>query len=203
MGTDKRETLEHKNCKHGHGPTSFWMQDPNIIFFELKLKRGDVFLDVGCGSGDYSFEAAKLVGEKGKVYTLDINPETISKLKERIFVSGLKNIEANLADITKRLPLEDNCIDFCFVATVLHSINLEEYGRSIYQEIRRVLKQDGCLAILECKKEDMAFGPPMKMRLSPKELERSITQYGFEKIGLVDLGHNYMIQFKVKNAPLV
>jgi hypothetical protein len=53
------------------------------------------------------------------------------------------------------------------------------------------------LAIIECKKEEMAFGPPLNMRISPKELEEGISVYGFQKTNYLDLGYNYMLLFKV------
>jgi len=50
----------YSNCKHEHnrrsgahrrirGPSSFHMHDPEIVFDDLALKPGDVFLDLGCG----------------------------------------------------------------------------------------------------------------------------------------------------------
>ena len=38
---------------------------------KLGLKEGQKILDYGCGIGSYTFPAAKLVGEKGRVYALD------------------------------------------------------------------------------------------------------------------------------------
>ena len=93
------------------------------------------------------------------------------------------------------LPIEGDSIDVCFVATVLHALDLAKDGDTLFNEIRRVLKPGGRVVIIECKKEDMLFGPPLHMRLSTEELEDSMTPYGFERTSLVDLGYNYMIQF--------
>ncbi len=172
------------------------MQDPQLVFDKLNLKEGDCFLDLGCGPGDYSIRASEVIGAFGKVYSLDKNQDSIVDLNNRVVSSGLKNIKAEVCDIAGPLPVKDSCVDVCFISTVLHSLNLADVEKTLFGEIRRVLKPDGRVAIIECKKEVQPFGPPMSMRISPEELEGTIIKYCFEKISLGDLGYNYLIQFK-------
>lgn len=189
------------NTKNGHerrGPSSFWMQDPELIFNELKLQEGDYFLDIGCGTGDYSLHAAKIIGNSGQVYALDVQDELITNLKEKTSREGLNNIRALISDIAHPLPVEDNSVDICFISTVLHSVDLSRHGEQLFNEIRRVLKPDGRLVIIECKKKDLSRGPPLEMRISSDELENLVERYGFLKINLFDLGFNYLILFGVK-----
>lgn len=189
----------HGKHEQRRGRSSFWMHDPELVFAELKLKEGNSFLDMGCGPGDYSIQASRLVKDTGVVYALDRWQDVIDDLKEKANSEGLKNIRGMISDITGPLPIEKGCIDVYFISTVLHSLDLAKDGDMIFGEIHRVLKPDGRLAIIECKKEEMSFGPPLHMRLSPEGLVNSITNYGFEKISLVDLGCNYMIQFGKKS----
>lgn len=200
----KGGTVTNKNhcgCKdlgqkgQRRGRSSFWMHDPEVIFDALSLKEGDCFLDMGCGPGDYTIRASKIVGDSGAVYALDRWQDVIDDLSEKANSQGLRNIRAIASDITKQLPIKDECIDVCFMSTVLHSLDLADVEKNLFGEIRRVLKPGGRVAIIECKKEEQHFGPPIHMRLSPEQIEGSIMRYGFEKIGLVDLGYNYMIIF--------
>lgn len=187
----------HRQMEHQRGPSSFAMHDPELVFGALKLKAGDVFLDLGCGSGDYALYASKLVGDSGIVYALDVWEEVIAGLNEEADAQGLKNIKTVVSNITRQLPLEDHSIDVCLIATVLHTMDAVE-NRGLFWEIRRVLKPNGRMAIIECKKKDLPFGPPLAMRLSPEELEELIAPSGFEKVDFVDLGYNYLIQFDLK-----
>ncbi|HOO54488.1 MAG TPA: methyltransferase domain-containing protein [Methanothrix sp.] len=171
------------------------MHDPDVVFDALALKEGDSFLDMGCGPGDYAIRASEIVGDSGAVYALDRWQDVIDELAEKARSRGLKNISAIASDITERLPLKDESIDLCLISTVLHSLDLVDVGEALFGEIRRVLKPGGRVAIIECKKEEQPFGPPLSMRLSPEELESSIARYGFEWAELVDLGYNYMIIF--------
>ncbi|OPY54565.1 MAG: S-adenosyl-L-methionine-binding protein [Methanosaeta sp. PtaU1.Bin112] len=185
-----------RHDQHKKGKSSFWMQDSDLVFRKLDLQSGDFFLDLGCGPGDYSIRASQIIGNSGRVYALDRNPDSIADLRNKVVSEGLKNITAEVCDISGPLPVKDGSVDICFLSTVLHSLNLADVEETLFSEIRRVLKPSGRVAIIECKKEVQPCGPPIDMRISPEELEGIITQYGFERISLTDLGYNYLIQFE-------
>jgi ubiquinone/menaquinone biosynthesis C-methylase UbiE len=178
------------------GVSSFDAIDSALAFRELRLKKGDFFLDLGCGAGDYAIQAAKIIGDSGKAYAFDKWKEVVAKLAEKARAQGLNNIEAIDVDIiTSSLPLKDKSIDVCLIAQVLHGLSLSKDTKTMFTEIRRVLKTGGRLAIIDFKKEDCGFGPPLEIRLLPREVEDMMTKYGFKKTGLADLGCSYMIQF--------
>lgn len=193
---------ENDRCrghKHrGRGPSSFWMHDPEQVFAALGLKPGDCFIDIGCGPGDYSMEASKRVGCSGRVYALDRDPKMADDLAAKAIAVGVTNIKAMTADMTVSLPLENPCADIVFMATVLHAVNLKKYGYTVFNEIHRVLKPGGRVAIIECKKEDQPWGPPIHIRLSPAQIRATALPLGFIETDMVDLGKNYLIQFVVK-----
>lgn len=185
---------------HGHrkgAPSSFFMHDSKLVFKKLGLKEGDVFLDLGCGKGDYSLAAAEAVGRTGTVYALDIQQEFIENLKSETASRNLANVVTIRHDIRLPIPVLDDSIDVVFISTVLHMFRSTGTGsyENLFDEIRRVLKPGGQLAIIECKKEATPFGPPIEMRVSPEELESELNPMGFGKSGLVDLDRNYLIQF--------
>lgn len=191
-----------KTCKkeHKNGVTSYEMQDPDLVFKNLNIKKGDVIIDLGCGAGDYSFHAAKLAGDNGKVYPCDKWPELKNKLTNKANKSGFKNIVPIDFDLIKdKYPFLDDSADFCFFMTVLHIPIIKKYSDYIFSEIRRVLKPDGTLAILNCKKEEMPFGPPIQMRLSPSQTDEIVSTQGFFRAkDEVDLGFNYLSLFNYK-----
>lgn len=186
-----------KNYSRGKGPSSFKMHDSEMVFAKLNLKSGNTFLDLGCGAGDYSLYAAKVLGANGKVYALDIWDNIIEGVKQQAEKKELKNIQANVADIYMPLELDSESFDVCLLATVLHADNVIEKSIGLFQEIKRVLKPEGRLTIIECKKEESFFGPPLKYRVSPKELVEALSKIGFKKIDYIDLGYNYMLVFDI------
>jgi len=186
---------EHTGSQRGH--SSFWMHDPEVVFGRIGLRSGDAFLDLGCGVGDYAVYAARIVGDSGAVYAVDRLEEAVCSLMETADSQQLENIIGIVSDIAASLPLRDHCIDVCFISTVLHTLDMDKAMKPLLGGIRRVLKPTGRLTVIECKKEDMPFGPPKHMRLSLEELEASITPHGFSRTAGTDLGYNYMIQFEL------
>lgn len=199
MTVKKRSEHDHGGIeKQKQGASSYAMHDSELAFRELKLKEGDSFLDIGCGAGDYAIRASELVGDSGTVYALDRWKEVVDKLEEKADSQGLNNIRAIVADITCLLPVEDKSIDVCFIATVFHGFDFTRNGETLFREICRVLKPKGRVAVVEFKKEDTGFGPPVDIRLSPEDVEGLMIPYGFRKRRVTDLGCSYMTELEMK-----
>ena len=180
----------------GAGRSSFALVDKDKVFGELQLAGGISFLDLGCGRGEYAIIASEIVGNEGVVYGIDLWEEGVNSLREEALARGSKNIKAMVADAGKRMPLEDISIDVCFMATVFHDLVLAGTSAGALQEISRVLKEQGFLAILEFKKIDGPPGPPLSSRMAPEEVEEKIIPYGFKKVGLKEIGpYIYLLSF--------
>ena len=197
MGRSIKNQTCQSNSPHsgGKGPTSFWMQDPDIVFYELALEPGMHFLDLGCGRGDYSIEAARRVGPEGRVTALDISPSSVSHLSEAAMAAGINNIHAMTADITHFIPIQDRSVDVCLLSTVLHIPSVCRSLGTVYKETERILTPRGRFAIIECKKEEWDFGPPKEMKWTMDEVRSSIAHCGFEEIRADEFEYNYCIQF--------
>lgn len=193
--------FEHK-CKKQHngstrrrGSSSFHMHDPELLFKELNVQKGDKFLDLGCGAGDYTIRVSLIVGNEGTVYALDQSKEAIESLQQRCHQMKVHNARTQVCNILNHLPFEDSEVDICFVATVLHTLNIHKNGDTFFNEIHRVVKPGGQLITIDCKKEQANFGPPLSMRLAPDEIIDIAEKCGFKSTKIVDLGFNYMIKF--------
>ena len=80
---------DNSEQRHHHaGKSSKAFLNAERVLQETGLKSGDKFLDVGCGDGYFSIAAAKIVGNKGKVYALDSYEKSIVALKQQIHGRG-------------------------------------------------------------------------------------------------------------------
>ena len=172
----------------GAGKSSFDLVDHELVFQELQVTNGKIFLDLGCGSGDYVIAAAEIINPDGIVYGIDGWSDGIETLKQRALDKGLTNITALIADITSHVPLQDNSVDICLMATVLHDFARDGGEKQALREIARVLKHNGILGIVEFKKIDGPPGPPMHIRLSPEEVTDMMGPFGFQQIKNLDVG---------------
>lgn len=112
---------------------------------KLNLKEGRKVLDYGCGIGSYTFPAAKLVGEKGKVYALDRQRLAVKRIEERAQKEGLHNISTILSDEYTRLP--DESVDMILLYGVLPETKHREL---LLKELYRILKTGGYLSTRFC-----------------------------------------------------
>jgi ubiquinone/menaquinone biosynthesis C-methylase UbiE len=179
------------------GKSSFDLIDAAVFYREIDLKKGITFLDVACGRGAYCLKASEIVGSAGTVYAVDLWPEGIEQLKASALKENALNIEAFVSDAGRQIPVDDQVVDVCLMATVLHDFVEDQISKEVLHEIVRVLKPDGLLAIVEFKKIDGPPGPPVHIRLSPVEVGEMLAPYGFSEERLVDVGpYNYLMLFK-------
>ena len=112
------------------------------------IRSGMTVVDLGCGSGAYTAFAARAVGERGKVYAVDIQPAMLRQLERKLSMPenrDIANIELRQASAYD-LPFEDESIDLVYLVTVL--MEIPDRGKAI-REIKRVLKAGGILAVTE------------------------------------------------------
>jgi len=124
----------------GYKFRDFFLPRLNILK-EVGIKPGFHVLDYGCGPGSYIVPLAKLVGESGKVYALDIHPLAIQKVQNIASKKQLANMETILSDCQTGLP--DNTLDVVLMYDAFHHLS---DPNGVLKELHRVLKPDGILS---------------------------------------------------------
>ncbi|BDH79801.1 MAG TPA: class I SAM-dependent methyltransferase [Methanothermobacter sp.] len=176
---------------HDAGKTTRDILNARNVIKALKVRDGMILVDAGCGDGFISIEASKAIGS-GRIYAIDIYEESINILKRTIKEENIGNIRAILGDITRKLPIPESTVDIYLMANVLHGLVANKRVKPVMEEIRRVLKPDGKLAIVEFKKESRV-GPHPSLRLDPRETSDIIKVYGFYTVRVEDVGPYHYI----------
>ncbi len=183
----------------GAGNSSFDLIDPELFFSALGLQEDTLFLDAACGRGAYSLAAAQYVGPAGRIYAFDLWEEGIEALQKDIHYKRGTPIVAQVVDVSRQIPLEDQSVDVCLLATVLHDLIQDRTETGALREIGRVLKPRGTLAVIEFKKIEGPPGPPIRIRIAPEEVEERLQPHSFSLLRVLDLGpFNYLALFKRK-----
>lgn len=164
---------------------------PKSTLIDLGLVSGNIFLDYGAGAGYFSFAAADIVGEKGKLIAADISQEMIDVLTKRAFDHNLNDIVTIKLD-GNVLDLPNNSVDFIMLSFVLHEIDDKP---SLLNELKRVLKPGGKLAIIEWQNKETLIGPPLIDRLSEENVKDTITALGYNitKSNEINSLHYYVL----------
>jgi len=116
---------------------------------EVGIKAGQVVLDFGCGSGTYAIPAARIVGDKGKVYALDKDSEVLNELMQKAQSAGLNNIDRVDTHGELRIHLADGSVDVVFLFDVFHFYYFPKEGdiRRLIGEIYRIMKPSAFLSV--------------------------------------------------------
>ncbi|MFQ6040109.1 MAG: class I SAM-dependent methyltransferase [Candidatus Poribacteria bacterium] len=148
-------------------------QNPPSILQELGLKRDDVVVDLGCGTGFFARPASMQVGDSGKVYAVDISPQMLAECRRLADAEGLSNLTTVLSEETN-VPLPDGLADWVLIINVLHEA---EDRVAFLKEASRLLKGTGNLAIIDWRKQRTAtIGPPVAERLDMQDVLTLVSQ---------------------------
>ena len=158
---------------------------PRETLERIGLQENDVLSDIGAGSGVFTIPAAKMI--RNTVLALEIQEELLALIAEKAQSEGLRNIELiKVSD--NNLPVRDNSVDIVLLVTVLHEITEPAV---FLEEVKRLLKNRGKLAVIEFHKRQTPMGPPLAQRLSREEVKELLSQRGFVVQEDFDLGDNF------------
>lgn len=152
--------------------------DINFILNKISLSERERVAELGCGNfGYFVFPAAKLVGDKGKLFAVDILKNTLDEIKSRAFKENLKQIEviwSNL-EVFKATKIESSSLDKALLINVLHQSTKKI---EILREAVRMLKSGAKLLIIEWKNIDVPIGPDYNTRVSKQAIKEAAPKLG-------------------------
>lgn len=147
----------------------------------LGLKVSDTVADVGCGPGVFSVPLGQKLSS-GLVYAMDVEPKQLDALRTRVKEAGLANVVPVLGAFDDPF-LPTQAVDLILVVDTYHHI---ENRTPYFERLKRVLRQDGRLAIVEWKPGPLPMGPPADHKLAAGEREAELRAAGFVVVEAFD-----------------
>lgn len=149
-----------------------------LMLANLGVKRGMTICDMGCGNGFYTLKLAKMVGDSGHVYGVDIQPEMLELLNQRADREGVANITPVLGTVTDpRLP-KSKC-DLILCVDVYHEFSHPEH---MLAAMRRALAPDGLLVLVEFRTEDPKVPIKPEHKMSKAQIMKELPPNGFRLV---------------------
>ena len=87
----------------------------------LGISPGKAIADIGAGSGWFSLRAARRVTDTGTVYAVDINPEAVRYIDDRVRKENMHNVKTILSKADDAL-LPANSVDAVLLLKTYHEV---------------------------------------------------------------------------------
>lgn len=153
--------------------------DPQkILKDKVGLGFGNVVADLGCGPKAYfTFQSARMVGEKGMVYAVDVQQQVLSSVESHAKNQNLNNIKtvwSNL-EINGATKIQESSLDLGILNNVLfQSAEMPE----MIKESIRLIKKGGKLLVIDWKNMGAPLGPRMELRVNPEKIKELCEIFG-------------------------
>lgn len=174
MGRQIAHVMSHYGISWLERPEREKEEGSSILMRNLALKPAMVVADIGAGSGYYSVKLARELGQ-GKVYAVDVEPQMIAYLENRVKTEKISNLVPVLCtEQTVALPAAS--VDVMLLVDVYHEFS---YPYEMARAMLNALKPGGRLYLVEYRMEDPDVPIKTVHKMSEAQAVRELTAAGF------------------------
>jgi SAM-dependent methyltransferase len=173
-------------------------ENPEKALDLIGIIPGMVVADVGAGSGYMTVRLARRIGPKGLVYANDVQPAMLQVMHQKIEAQHLSHVRlVQGTPDDARLP--EGAIDLALLVDVYHEL---QQPQRMLQSIRRALKPDGRLVLIEYRKEDptLPIAEEHRMSVSDARIEVDAEGFTFDR-AIEDLPRQHILIFRPSTPP--
>ncbi len=189
--------MEENKDLSGNSYSHYSFFNPHKILEDIGIFReGVIVADFGCGAGYFTLPLAKLAGEKGKIYAIDVLPsaiEIVASKAESESLTNIKTIRANL-EAAQGSTIKEDSVDSVLLANILYQ---SQTGKmEILKEARRILKEEGKMVVIGWIPGKPQMGPAENLRISPETVRKDAVSLGFKLNKIFDIDpYHYCLIF--------
>lgn len=157
-----------------------WERTKDMLEY-INIRPGEAVADIGCGSGYFTYQFGRAVGNDGIVYATEINKEALSYVEEFPTVFGL-----NVKTIVNRLDsvnLPEDSVDTVFMCSMYHAVyiaSIEFVKDRFIESIKKALRKDGRLIIVDNDIKRPGVVPYYGSAIEPELIISQLRHYGFK-----------------------
>ncbi len=198
MGREIALVMGHEAAGWLDRPEREEEEKPSKLLELLAIKQGQVVADVGAGSGYHALRIAKLVGDKGRVYAVDIQEEMLTIIADKAKKQKLGNVEGVLGKIDDpKLP--KGKVDLVILVDVYHEFS---HPYEMMQGIVKSLKPGGRVAFVEYRAEDERVPIKRVHKMSERQVIREMEPFPMKHVKTHgELPWQHLIVFEKKKSP--
>ncbi|QFU74373.1 methyltransferase domain-containing protein [Halioglobus maricola] len=182
LGREISHVMGHLGAGWLERPQRVQEERTDLLLAALKLRPDDTVVDLGAGTGYFSFPMAKQVPE-GRVLAVDIQPQMLAIIEQRIVTGSVPNVEPRLAQECDPL-LSDVEVDVVLLVDAYHEFSCP---REVMQAITASLAADGRVLLVEYRGEDSTIGIKPLHTMTLKQAKKEMAAVGLDFAGVSDV----------------
>ena len=197
MGREIAYVMGHQAAGWLERPEREKEERSSLLLKSLHLKAGEVIADIGAGSGYFTFPIARAVGATGKVYAVDIQPEMLALIRQRMRERKVANVApVRGTEADPKLPREG--IDLILLVDVYHEFS---HPYEMTRAMARALKPGGRLVFVEYRLEDQNVPIKLVHRMSQRQVLKEMEPHPLRHVRTLDvLPWQHIIIFEKKSS---
>jgi ubiquinone/menaquinone biosynthesis C-methylase UbiE len=152
-------------------------QQPEKVIAFLGDVSGQTIMDIGAGTGYFSF---KLAEAGAKVIAADVDDRFQNYIKEKKEELSVTDEKVELRKIPYDAPnLANEEVNMVLIVNTYHHI---EDRISYFEKVKKGLKPNGKLVVIDFFKKELPIGPPSKMKIERSKVGKELKKAGFSNI---------------------
>ena len=196
MGREISRVMGHLGAGWLERPERERQERTDLLIAGLSLSDDSVVADIGAGTGYFTFPVAQRV-PRGKVISVDIQPEMLASIERRKALENVANVETVLGEEDDpKLP--DNEIDLAFIVDAYHEFS---FPREMGERLKESLKPGGQLVLVEYRAEDPRVPIKRLHKMSEVQVKQEMAAIGLDWVRTERyLPHQHVLIFQKSKA---
>ena len=177
MGREISHVMGHLGAGWLERPERERQERTDLLIAGLSLSDDFVVADIGAGTGYFTFPVAQRV-PRGKVFSVDIQPEMLARVERRKALENVANVETVLGEEDDpKLPAKE--IDLAFIVDAYHEFS---FPREMGERLKESLKPGGRLVLVEYRAEDRRVPIKRLHKMSELQVKQEMAAIGLDWI---------------------
>ena len=177
MGREISHVMGHLGAGWLERPERERQERTDLLIAGLSLSDDFVVADIGAGTGYFTFPVAQRV-PRGKVFSVDIQPEMLARVERRKALENIANVETVLGEEDDpKLPAKE--IDLAFIVDAYHEFS---FPREMGERLKESLKPGGRLVLVEYRAEDRRVPIKRLHKMSELQVKQEMAAIGLDWI---------------------
>jgi ubiquinone/menaquinone biosynthesis C-methylase UbiE len=194
FGREIAQVMGHQGAEWLERPEREEEERTDLLVEALALKAGEIVADIGAGSGYFSWRMARKVGDRGKVYAVEIQQEMLDILMKNMQRRQVGAIVQPVLGTVQDPKLPAGGVDTILLVDVYHEF---DFPFEMTRAMIHALKPGGRLVLVEYRGEDpsVPIKPLHKMTVAQVRKEMGAHPIAFEQT-ITTLPRQHIIVFR-------